>query len=262
MRILLGGLALLRRCCGRGPSRRRHANIPGAPPTPWTGPVTNCGFDSLEQCRWTVSGAGGYCRRTGSTSRRERTDWRRTASTIKEIKAFAVEPRRKHQMRTMLAAAAMLMAASAADTAAAVDYPWCALYGDSNGGINCGFVTAEQCAMAISGNGGSCIPNGFLRHGPRSCAGAQQEGPAAPLEQKLARQAHQCAEVIERDQAVDVEKRQDGEDDGRNDRRPDQLERDPWTIGAPGSVPGAPSSPCARTPHGSTANSVSHQIRK
>jgi hypothetical protein len=68
-------------------------------------------------------------------------------------------------MRTMLAAAAMLMAASAADTAAAVDYPWCALYGDSHGGINCGFVTAAQCNMAISGNGGSCIPNGFYAMG-------------------------------------------------------------------------------------------------
>ena len=71
-------------------------------------------------------------------------------------------------MRTMLAAAAMLMAASAADTAAAADYPWCAFYGGSNGGINCGFVTAEQCAMAISGNGGSCIPNGFHYASPHS----------------------------------------------------------------------------------------------
>lgn len=25
------------------------------------GSVTNCGFVSLEQCRWTVSGVGGYC---------------------------------------------------------------------------------------------------------------------------------------------------------------------------------------------------------
>jgi hypothetical protein len=36
-------------------------------------------------------------------------------------------------------------------------YRWCAMY--RNGGVNCGFVTLEQCQAAISGAGGSCRPN-------------------------------------------------------------------------------------------------------
>ncbi len=62
-------------------------------------------------------------------------------------------------MRILLAAAALLLAASASDRAAAVEYPWCAYYGDSHGGINCGFTSLEQCRAAVSGNGGICQPN-------------------------------------------------------------------------------------------------------
>ncbi len=64
-------------------------------------------------------------------------------------------------MRMILAASVLLIATSAMTPASAVDYPWCANYGDSNGGINCGFVSLEQCRAAISGNGGSCMENGF-----------------------------------------------------------------------------------------------------
>ena len=58
----------------------------------------------------------------------------------------------------MLAAAAMLMPiASHAD-----QYKWCAHYGArDDGGINCGFITYEQCLATISGVGGICQPNPF-----------------------------------------------------------------------------------------------------
>lgn len=62
-------------------------------------------------------------------------------------------------MRILFAAAALLLAASASDRAAAAEYPWCAYYGPGHGGINCGFSTLEQCRAAISGNGGTCQPN-------------------------------------------------------------------------------------------------------
>jgi hypothetical protein len=39
---------------------------------------------------------------------------------------------------------------------------WCANCG-GNGGTNCGFYSYQQCAAAISGNGGFCSQNGFLR---------------------------------------------------------------------------------------------------
>ena len=66
-------------------------------------------------------------------------------------------------MRILIAAAAvLLLAASAPRTAAAVEYPWCAYYGDSHGGINCGFATLQQCQAAISGNGGICQPNPYF----------------------------------------------------------------------------------------------------
>ena len=62
-------------------------------------------------------------------------------------------------MREVLAAMALLAIAGASDRATAVEYPWCAYYGDSHGGINCGFVSLEQCRATISGNGGTCQPN-------------------------------------------------------------------------------------------------------
>jgi hypothetical protein len=40
-------------------------------------------------------------------------------------------------------------------------YPWCADYASANGGggINCGFLTIEQCRKTVSGIGGFCVPN-------------------------------------------------------------------------------------------------------
>jgi hypothetical protein len=39
-----------------------------------------------------------------------------------------------------------------ASPAAAIEYPWCAQYGDEDGGgRNCGFVSREQCMETIHG---------------------------------------------------------------------------------------------------------------
>jgi uncharacterized protein DUF3551 len=62
-------------------------------------------------------------------------------------------------MRMFLAAAALLLAASASDRATAVEYPWCAHYDAGNGGINCGFTSLAQCRASLSGNGGECQRN-------------------------------------------------------------------------------------------------------
>ncbi|MFL4967496.1 MAG: DUF3551 domain-containing protein [Xanthobacteraceae bacterium] len=57
----------------------------------------------------------------------------------------------------------LLMPASAQ----AQNYPWCAEYG-MQGTSNCGFVTAQQCMAALSGNGGYCAQNPMFRPGPDS----------------------------------------------------------------------------------------------
>ena len=45
--------------------------------------------------------------------------------------------------------------------AAHADGTWCAQYGGSNGGTNCGFYSFEQCEAARWGNGGFCYRNPF-----------------------------------------------------------------------------------------------------
>jgi hypothetical protein len=51
----------------------------------------------------------------------------------------------------------------ATGVAVADPYKWCAEYGggDMGGGVNCGFVTIDQCRATISGIGGTCSPNPF-----------------------------------------------------------------------------------------------------
>jgi hypothetical protein len=58
------------------------------------------------------------------------------------------------------------------DSAQAQTYPWCAQYAIM-GSINCGFVSLEQCNAALSGNGGYCAPNPFLRPGAELVPAAQ-----------------------------------------------------------------------------------------
>jgi Protein of unknown function (DUF3551) len=72
-------------------------------------------------------------------------------------------------MRFLLAALLASAAVSAAAPAQAHSYDpyaWCAEYGGRGGG-NCNFVTYQQCAAAISGNGGLCRRNVFYT-GPGS----------------------------------------------------------------------------------------------
>ena len=45
--------------------------------------------------------------------------------------------------------------------AAQADGTWCAQYGGSNGGTNCGFYSFQQCEAARWGNGGFCYQKPF-----------------------------------------------------------------------------------------------------
>jgi Protein of unknown function (DUF3551) len=56
----------------------------------------------------------------------------------------------------------------------AQNYPWCAEYG-MQGTSNCGFVTAQQCMAALSGNGGYCIQNPMFRPGPNGVPPPRRE---------------------------------------------------------------------------------------
>ena len=44
---------------------------------------------------------------------------------------------------------------------AADPYKWCARYSGNADGMNCGFITIEQCRATVSGIGGFCEPNQF-----------------------------------------------------------------------------------------------------
>jgi len=53
-----------------------------------------------------------------------------------------------------------IFAAAAIMPAAAQNYPWCAQYGGTAGGVmNCGFVSFDQCMATLSGMGGFCNQN-------------------------------------------------------------------------------------------------------
>jgi hypothetical protein len=65
-------------------------------------------------------------------------------------------------MRLITVTLLALTATTAAASAQADPYRWCAHYGgEDGGGNNCYFMTLEQCRWAISGNGGYCGPNPF-----------------------------------------------------------------------------------------------------
>jgi len=66
-------------------------------------------------------------------------------------------------MRSLLAISALLILAGASQPAAAVEYPWCAVYGGwgLGGARNCGFTSFAQCQATISGVGGFCERNPF-----------------------------------------------------------------------------------------------------
>ncbi len=70
-------------------------------------------------------------------------------------------------MRCLVASALSLAAIATsylmATPAKAQEYPWCVQYGSRDGGVNCGFVTWDQCMAARFGNGGFCYRNPFYR---------------------------------------------------------------------------------------------------
>ena len=69
-------------------------------------------------------------------------------------------------MRIVLALAAILAAGTLTNftTPAKADpYRWCAEYGGSHGGRNCGFVTLRQCRATILGdNRATCVLNPYF----------------------------------------------------------------------------------------------------
>ena len=73
-------------------------------------------------------------------------------------------------MRTIIAATAVLMAASWSGEANADPYRWCAEGIGSSGASNCYFLTLEQCRASASGTGAICVPNNFYTgpDGPNS----------------------------------------------------------------------------------------------
>jgi hypothetical protein len=61
-------------------------------------------------------------------------------------------------MRTIAIGLAMLIAASAANTALAeITYPWCRQAAD--GSVSCGFSSQQQCQDASVGKGAFCLQN-------------------------------------------------------------------------------------------------------
>ncbi len=53
--------------------------------------------------------------------------------------------------------------------AEAQNYPWCAQYSKGGDGLNCGFVSFEQCMETVRGIGGFCMRNNTYQppRGPR-----------------------------------------------------------------------------------------------
>jgi hypothetical protein len=67
-------------------------------------------------------------------------------------------------MRWVVAGAILVLAGAAPRSVspAAMNYPWCTSgAGHEFGGVNCGFVSLEQCLETARGNGQSCNPNPF-----------------------------------------------------------------------------------------------------
>jgi hypothetical protein len=62
---------------------------------------------------------------------------------------------------TLFAVGLVATAITTGNPAKAQNYPWCAQYstGRSGGGMNCGFVSFNQCMATVSGIGGFCIQN-------------------------------------------------------------------------------------------------------
>jgi hypothetical protein len=62
-----------------------------------------------------------------------------------------------------LFALAVVVASTMATSAQAQNYPWCAYYGNGDRGVNCGFVSFQQCLDTVNGIGGFCQPNNLYQ---------------------------------------------------------------------------------------------------
>jgi Protein of unknown function (DUF3551) len=60
-------------------------------------------------------------------------------------------------MRKIVLVAAALAALPLTSSGARAEGTWCAY--DTKGTTNCGFYSYAQCMAALSGLGGSCVPN-------------------------------------------------------------------------------------------------------
>ena len=84
----------------------------------------------------------------------------------------------KHLLFVIAIFASFVVTGSRAE---AQNYPWCAQYdgGNNGGGMNCGFVSFDQCLATVSGIGGFCIQNNTYRPppGPHPSARVQRRYP-------------------------------------------------------------------------------------
>ncbi len=72
----------------------------------------------------------------------------------------------------VILAGVILTGVLTASRAEAQNYPWCAQYsGKNGGGMNCGFVSFDQCMLTVRGMGGFCIANNTYK----------PPGPARPV---------------------------------------------------------------------------------
>jgi Protein of unknown function (DUF3551) len=79
---------------------------------------------------------------------------------IAEIHLVQMKAEEAAHMRTFRGIAMALATAASAPAQAAPVYPWCTTgAGHDFGGVNCGFVTFEQCMQTARGNGQHCAPN-------------------------------------------------------------------------------------------------------
>jgi hypothetical protein len=64
-------------------------------------------------------------------------------------------------MRTAILVATVLviMELLLRPSAAAIYYPWCAVFYNNNGTRSCAFVTRDQCRASLGGIGGYCYEN-------------------------------------------------------------------------------------------------------
>jgi Protein of unknown function (DUF3551) len=62
-------------------------------------------------------------------------------------------------MRLLLFTLGICVGTVCINDAEAQNYPWCLHYGTGFEGMNCGFVTFQQCLDTVSGIGGFCMQN-------------------------------------------------------------------------------------------------------